>query len=65
MMKNIFTIFLFFSNYLFAQTIEPLKNTLLLFPSWLKHRVEPNLSKKNRICISFNLGKGIYPSMGL
>ena len=26
MMKNIFTIFLFFSNYLFAQTIEPLKN---------------------------------------
>ena len=46
-------------------TIEPSKNTLLLFPSLLKHRVEPNLSKKNRICISFNLGKGIYPSMGL
>ena len=25
-MKKIFIIFLFFSNYLFAQTIEPLKN---------------------------------------
>jgi uncharacterized protein (TIGR02466 family) len=28
---------------------------LLLFPSWLKHRVEANLSKKDRISISFNI----------
>lgn len=29
---------------------------LLIFPSWLYHRVEPNLSKKERIVISFNIG---------
>ena len=32
------------------------ENSLYLFPSWLKHRVEPNLNKnQNRISISFNL----------
>ena len=32
------------------------ENNLYLFPSWLKHRVEPNLNKnENRISISFNL----------
>ena len=31
------------------------ENTLYLFPSWLKHRVEPNLNKtEERISISFN-----------
>ena len=36
------------------------ENTLYLFPSWLKHRVEPNLNKtEERISISFNtIGKG-------
>jgi uncharacterized protein (TIGR02466 family) len=36
------------------------ENHLYLFPSWLKHRVEPNLNKtKERISISFNtLEKG-------
>ena len=34
--------------------ISPTKNLLILFPSWLFHSVEPNLSKKNRISISFN-----------
>ena len=48
-----------------SHVINPSENTLLLFPSWLKHRVNPNLSRKNRICISFNLVKGIFPSMGL
>jgi uncharacterized protein (TIGR02466 family) len=38
-------------------SIKPLENDLLLFPSWLSHRVEPNLSKKNRISISFNLAR--------
>jgi len=28
----------------------------LIFPSWLYHRVEPNLSNKERIVISFNIG---------
>jgi len=32
-----------------------LENTLYLFPSWLKHYVEPNLSNESRISISFNL----------
>ena len=32
-----------------------LENTLYLFPSWLKHFVEPNLSNESRISISFNL----------
>jgi len=30
------------------------ENTLYVFPSWLNHYVEPNLSKKNRISFSFN-----------
>ena len=28
---------------------------LVLFPSWLKHKVEPNMTNKERISISFNL----------
>lgn len=36
--------------------IVPVKSLLLLFPSWLKHSVEPNNDKKlKRISISFNL----------
>ncbi len=37
--------------------INPSENDLLLFPGWLSHRVEPNLTNKNRISISFNLAK--------
>ena len=33
----------------------PFEDTLLLFPSWLQHRVEPNTNKEKRISISFNL----------
>ena len=36
-------------------SIKPSQNDLLLFPSWLNHRVEPNLSEESRISISFNL----------
>lgn len=32
---------------------EPL--ACIMFPSWLEHRVEPNLSSEDRISISFNL----------
>jgi len=35
--------------------LMPEENILYLFPSWAKHLVEPNLSKEERISISFNL----------
>jgi len=38
-----------------AWSFEPEENMLYLFPSWLKHYVNPNLSKQERISISFNL----------
>jgi len=36
-------------------SFEPEENILYLFPSWLKHYVNPNLSEQERISISFNL----------
>jgi len=36
-------------------SFEPEENILYLFPSWLKHYVNSNLSKQERISISFNL----------
>ena len=36
-------------------TPEPL--ACIVFPSWLEHYVEPNLSNDTRISISFNIGK--------
>ena len=38
-------------------SIKPSQNELLLFPGWLKHKVEPNLDKEDRISISFNLDR--------
>lgn len=35
---------------------EPKPGRLLIFPSWLQHGVEPNLSDTDRVCISFNVG---------
>jgi uncharacterized protein (TIGR02466 family) len=35
-------------------TIEPSEGTLLLFESWMKHEVTPNLSSRERISVSFN-----------
>ena len=35
------------------------ENILYVFPGWLKHRVEPNLSNEKRISISFNITKGV------
>jgi len=37
-------------------SINPEENKCILFPSYLKHYVEPNLNKKERISISFNYG---------
>ena len=46
-----------FNEYTAGHYFMPaIENRLYLFPSWLKHRVKPNLnSKKERISISFNL----------
>tara|TARA_R100000781_G_C4072218_1_gene124855 strand:- start:740 stop:1297 length:558 start_codon:yes stop_codon:yes gene_type:complete len=36
--------------------MKPVENQIIMFPGWLRHRVEPNLNKKGkRISISFNL----------
>lgn len=35
-------------------TIEPESGKLVIFPSWLNHEVEPNLSNNDRISLSFN-----------
>ena len=33
----------------------PIENTLIMFPAWLEHDVEPNQSQEERISISFNI----------
>ena len=33
---------------------SPLLNEFFLFPQWLRHSVDPNLSKEDRISIAFN-----------
>ena len=40
----------------FTQTffVEPEKNVLYIFPSWLQHFVDANMSKEERISLSFN-----------
>jgi uncharacterized protein (TIGR02466 family) len=35
--------------------IEPEEGKLLLFPAYLQHAVEENLSNEDRIVISFNI----------
>ena len=48
-------------NYINAQNIERVPNDhdLLLFPSWLPHRVALNKSKKRRISVAVNFNIGI------
>lgn len=38
-----------------VQSVTPKPGTLVLFPSYLEHKVNPNLSNKERIVISFNV----------
>ena len=38
-----------------VQWLLPAENILYLFPSWLKHRVDANMSNENRISMSFNI----------
>ena len=37
------------------QTYSPKPNTLLLFPPWIDHKVEPNNNDEDRISIAFNM----------
>lgn len=37
-------------------TVQPEPLALIIFPSWLEHYVESNLSDQRRISLSFNLG---------
>jgi uncharacterized protein (TIGR02466 family) len=36
-------------------SLVPNIGDLILFPSWLKHKVEPNMTNEDRVSISFNL----------
>ena len=38
-----------------VRSISPEPGTLVLFPSYLEHKVNPNQSESNRIVISFNI----------
>jgi len=38
-----------------VQSVTPKPGTLVLFPSYLEHKVNPNLSNSERIVISFNV----------
>jgi uncharacterized protein (TIGR02466 family) len=37
-------------------TYSPSRGQYLIFPSWLVHRVEPNLNDEERISVAFNVG---------
>lgn len=39
-----------------ATTYKSMTDALYVFPGWLKHSVQPNLTKEDRISISFNYG---------
>lgn len=39
-----------------ATTYKAVTDALYIFPSWLKHSVQPNLTNDDRISISFNYG---------
>ena len=42
-------------NFPFAYNIKPIESMIMLFPSWMSHRVLPNDSLQDRISISFNI----------
>ena len=45
----------FYANKSDHMSYTPIENQLLIFPPWLEHEVEQNLSDKDRISISFNI----------
>lgn len=42
---------------------EPLAGRMMLFPGWLDHGVEPNLSDEERVCLSFNISVQPRPNV--
>jgi uncharacterized protein (TIGR02466 family) len=38
---------------------KPIEGMFIIFPSWLWHGVEPNLSEESRISLSFNIGTSV------
>jgi uncharacterized protein (TIGR02466 family) len=42
-------------------TYRATEGKMIIFPSWLNHGVEPNLSDEERICISFNISMTFNP----
>lgn len=51
--KDAFKKYNHFNSTVFS--MEPIEKNLYIFPSWLRHYVEPNQTKKDRISISFNI----------
>ncbi len=43
-----------------AKKFTPKKNDLIIFPSWLFHHVQPNLTTEERISIAFNINTGDF-----
>lgn len=39
-----------------ATTYKAMTDAVYIFPGWLKHSVQPNLTKEDRISVSFNYG---------
>jgi uncharacterized protein (TIGR02466 family) len=39
----------------YSWSVEPVENKLIMFPSWVPHYTQPNLSAEDRISIAFNI----------
>jgi uncharacterized protein (TIGR02466 family) len=39
-----------------ATTYKAMTSAIYIFPGWLKHSVQPNLTSEDRISVSFNYG---------
>lgn len=50
----------FYTNSTYYVPFTPIENQLLIFPPWLEHEVERNLSDEDRISISFNINNIEY-----
>jgi uncharacterized protein (TIGR02466 family) len=44
----------FFKNFYDSVSYTPVKNMFVLFPAWLEHYVNPNLSGEIRLSVAFN-----------
>ena len=39
-----------------ATTYKAMTGAIYVFPGWMKHSVQPNLTKEDRLSVSFNYG---------